>query len=162
MNIVRKRIRAVCIAALFVMVTVFSAACFEKQEEQEWEPVFEVYEDPAETMPETEPPVQIEMPDYELNYPGVLKDVIVVNEVGGENALEFKVKLSKGEEHIFTLRYNTSEGEFVTVLEDAQGDRIPVAFNMAEAPENLTEEDQETFFAAQDAVNEIVASLVLK
>lgn len=154
--------QAAFLAVLLLMAAVFCTACSAKQEVKNTEPPYGNYDDSLEMMPETEPPVQVEMPDYELAYSGSLKDVIVMSEVEGENALEFRVKLSNGEAHIFTLRYNTSEGELVTVKEDKQGNRVPVAFEMASLPEYLSEEDQNIFFEAQDAVNEIVESLVLK
>ena len=110
----------------------------------------------------TLPPVAVEMPAYTLTYSGELKDVLILKQLEGENALEFKVKLSKTEAHIFTLQYNSTDGDFVTVLEDKAGEKIPVAFQMAELPEDLTEEDKNLFLTAQEAVNEIAASLVVK
>ena len=112
--------------------------------------------------PETFPPVQVEMPQYILTYSGELKDVLVLKELEGENALEFSVKLSKTEEHIFTLRFDSTEGEFVTVLKDADGNKVPVAFQMAQLPEDLTQKDKNVYLTAQEAVNEIASSLVLK
>lgn len=114
------------------------------------------------TEPATLPPVQISMPEYELTYSGELADVIVVKEVSNLSGLEFSVKLSQTEVHIFTLHYNTAEGDFVTVLEDAKGNKVPVAFQMATIPEALSEADAQTFYRAQDAVNEIAESLVIK
>lgn len=158
-----KRIRRkAAFIAVLMMAVVFWTACSPKQEEKNTELSYANYNDFEETMPETEPPVQVEMPDYELTYSGALKDVIVINEIEGENALEFRVKLSKGEAHIFTLRYNMNEAELVIVKEDKQGNRVPVAFEMPAIPENLNEEDRNIFYEAQDAVNEIVESLVLK
>jgi len=116
----RIQMRTVFIAVL-LLVTALCTACSAKQEARNTEPPYVNYNDSAETMPETEPPVQVEMPDYELAYSGTLKDVIIMNELESENALEFKVKLSKSEAHIFTLRYDTDEGELVTVKEDKQG-----------------------------------------
>lgn len=156
-------IRMVFTAVLLIVAAVFAAGCSEKQELGTTEPQYVSYDDTTEdTVPETEAPVSVEMPDYELTYSGALKDVIIMNELDGGNALEFKVSLSKGEVHIFTLRYNTDEGELVTVKADKQGNRVPVAFEMAPLPENLSKEDQSIFFEAQEAVNEIVESLVLK
>lgn len=111
---------------------------------------------------ETLPPVEVAMPEYELTYAGELKDLIVVKEVKDAAGLDFFVKLSEQEAAIFTLRYNTDEGELVTVLTDGQDNRIPVAFEMAETPEGLSEEDEAQFYLAQEAVNEIVESLKLK
>lgn len=109
------------------------------------------------------PPVEISRPEYELTYSGELKDIIIVKELTEEaGGLDFFVQLSKEETRIFTLHYNTNEGEFVTVLTDHENNRIPVAFEMMAVPENLSEEDAELFYLAQDAVNEIAESLELK
>ena len=120
--------------------------------------------DEEELIPETEPPVEVSMPEYELTYSGSLKDVIVVEELNDEDpkGLRFTVVLTESQEHIFTLYFNTDQGDLVTVLTDAEGNRIPVAFQMAAVPEGLSEEDEMTFYMAQEAVNEIVASLTLK
>ena len=109
-------------------------------------------------------PVEISMPEYELHYSGQWKDIIQTKEVITEEkaGLQFSVLLSVGETPIFTLYYNSDEGELVTVLTDAQGNKIPVAFAMNTVPENLGENDANTFYQAQDAVNEILDSLVLK
>lgn len=122
------------------------------------EPVYEM----LGTEPETLPLVQISMPEYELTYSGELKDVIVVKEVPDFSGLEFSVKLSESETHIFTLQYNTAEGDFVTMLDDAEGNKVPVAFLMATIPEGLSDTDAQTFYRAQEAVNEIAESLIIK
>lgn len=131
------------------------------QESTEFVPPFV---DEEELIPETEPPVEVSMPEYELTYSGSLKDVIVVEELNDEDpkGLKFTVLLTETQEHIFTLYFNTDQGDLVTVLTDGEGNRIPVAFQMAMIPEGLSEEDQNTFYMAQEAVNEIVASLTLK
>lgn len=122
------------------------------------EPSYEV----VGTEPATEPPVEVKMPDYTFTYSGALKDLIVLKEVEEFSGLEFTVKLSGGEEHIFTLHYNTVEGDFVTMLENGAGEKVPVAFQMAALPEGLSEADTELFYRAQESVNEIAQSLKLK
>ena len=115
-----------------------------------------------EVSTETLPPVKIEMPDFELTYSGELENVIHVQQIESENVLVFTVRLSNADEEIFTMRYHSDEGDLVTVLDDTQGNRVPVAFLMASVPENLSQEDEQLFYTAQEAVNEIVDSLVLK
>lgn len=159
-NMLSKQAQKMLLVLLLVFLMVFTVGCSEK-EPVNTEPTFSDFGDMEEIPPETTlPPVQIEMPDYELTYSGEFQDVILVEEQ--EGALVFTVKLSQTEAKIFTLLYNTDEGELVTVLEDAKGNRIPVAFQMTQVPENLSEEDEQLFCSAQEAVNEIVASLVLK
>lgn len=113
---------------------------------------------------ETVLPVEISMPEYTLSYSGELKNVITTKEIQNEEkvGLQFSVLLSESEAPIFTLFYHSDEGELVTVLTDIQGNKIPVAFEMKTIPENLSEEDADLFYTAQDAVNEIVESLVIK
>lgn len=114
------------------------------------------------TEPTEAPPVEVKMPEYTFTYSGDLKDVIVLKEVAEFSGLEFTVKLSSGEEHIFTLHYNTVEGDYVTMLEDNAGNKVPVAFQMAVIPEGLGEADANLFYRAQESVNEIAESLKLK
>lgn len=120
--------------------------------------IYEVYE----TEPPTEPPVEVQMPEYRFTYSGELKDSIVMKELQGSNALEFTVKISGGEVHIFTLYFNTINGDFVNMVEDGAGNKIPVAFKMAALPEGLSDEEAQLFYQAQESVNEIVASLTLQ
>lgn len=114
------------------------------------------------TEPPTEPPVQISMPDYEMTYSGALKDVIVTEKLEDGTGLKFSVKIGSSEQHIFTLHYDSQDGDLVTVLTDAKGEKVFVGFDMASIPEGLNEEEERTFCRAQEAVNDIVSSLVLK
>lgn len=138
--------------------------------ENETEKVSEMESDVSEevtemfTEPETEAPVQVEKQAYELTYSGEFKDLISVKEVveADESSLEFTVKLSRTEETIFVMNYNTTEGDLVTVLTDEEGTKVPVAFLMSGVPVDLSEEDEDLFLSAQEAVNDIVASFKLK
>ena len=114
------------------------------------------------TEPPTEPPVQISMPDYELTYSGAMKDLIVSEKLEDGTGLKFSVKIGSGEHHIFTLHYDSQEGDLFTVLADAKGEKVFVGFDMASIPEGLNEEEERTFCRAQEAVNDIVVSLILK
>ena len=107
------------------------------------------------------PPVEVSMPEYKLAYAGELEDVIVVKETQ-TGALSFFVKLSGGETPIFTLHFNSTEGEFVTMLPGGEDEKVPVAFAMEQIPEDLSEEDEALFYLAQESVNEIAESLKLK
>lgn len=142
--------RILCLLTAVLLVAGMLSACGEPEK--------------TEDMTETLPQVEISMPEYELHYSGQWKDVISTKEVESEEkvGLQFLVQLSTGEVPIFTLYYNSDEGELVTVLTDAQGNKIPVAFEMNTVPENLGENDANTFYQAQDAVNEILESMVLK
>lgn len=145
--------------AMALLVSVL-AGC--SQESGSVPPVVEPTYQVVGTEPPTEPPVEVKMPEYAFTYSGELKDLIVLKEVEEFSGLEFSVKLSGGEEHIFTLHYNTVEGDFVTMLENSAGEKVPVAFQMATLPEGLSEADTEIFYRAQESVNEVAQSLKLK
>jgi len=148
--------KELCFLIVMLVAVLALAGC--SGEQKATEPSYEM----LGTEPATLPPVQISMPEYELTYSGELTDVIVVKEVTEFSGLEFTVKLSQTEAHIFTLHYNTVEGDFVTVLDDAKGNKVPVAFLMATIPEGLSDADAQTFYRAQEAVNEIAESLIIK
>lgn len=151
--------------AIFVMTMVLFAACSGKTGATVPavnDAVPPYAEEEVMTEPETLPPVQVEMPEYELTYSGELANLIVVTEQPQTSNLVFSVKLSDREAHIFTLNFNSAEGELVTFVTNKAGERIPVSFEMAEVPEGLSNADADSFYTAQDAVNEIVKSLVIK
>ena len=149
------------LAALIFILMICAAACSEKNAGNT-EPNYSGSGETEENAPEILPPVQIKMPEYELTYSGELQDVIRVKEVKKESTLVFTVKLSNTEAEIFALVYNTDDGDLVTVLEDAAGNRIPMAFRINEVPGDLTADDEQLFCSAQETVNEIMESLVLK
>lgn len=146
---------------LLVLTMTFVAGCTDARPE-DTEATYPDFGAMEEVSTETLPPVKIEMPDFELTYSGELENVIHVQQIESENVLVFTVRLSNADEEIFTMRYHSDEGDLVTVLDDTQGNRVPVAFLMASVPENLSQEDEQLFYTAQEAVNEIVDSLVLK
>lgn len=157
---IMKKWKQVTLAILLIAILTMGMAACSTKDTVETEPTYPDFGESEDTMPTTLPPVQIDMPNYELAYSGEFKDLIMTEEQ--EDGLVFTVKLSQTEAVIFTLLYNTDEGDLVTVMEDANGDRISVAFRMSPIPENLGEQDEQLFCSAQEAVNEIVDSLVLK
>ena len=148
---VLSRLSVIMIVVMFVMLL---AACA-------GEPAAAV--DPtAAVEEETVAPILVTMPDYEFTYSGDMADVISINERDGSNELEFVVKTSQAEYTIFVLRINAEEGDLVEFIPDAKGNKIPVAFDMTELPEGLSDDDQFLFYQAQERVNDIVASIKLK
>ena len=154
----KKRILALAMAALSVALL---AACG-KTAQPETLPTVIPSDEAVETVPEPEskPPVQISMPDYEMTYSGTLKDVIRYAET--EEGLSFTVVLSTGEAPIFTMKHNSDEGDLVAMIDDASGNKVPVAFLMASIPKGLNDADMDLFCTAQESVNDILDSLVLK
>lgn len=161
MFISSKWFKSLRLVFLLVLTMTFVAGCTDARPE-DTEATYPDFGAMEEVSNETLPPVKIEMPDFELTYSGELENVIHVQQIESENVLVFTVRLSNADEEIFTMRYHSDEGDLVTVLEDTQGNRVPVAFLMASVPENLSQEDEQLFYTAQEAVNEIVDSLVLK
>lgn len=161
MFISSKWFKSLRLVFLLVLTMTFVAGCTDARPE-DTEATYPDFGAMEEVSTETLPPVKIEMPDFELTYSGELENVIHVQQIESENVLVFTVRLSNADEEIFTMRYHSDEGDFVTVLDDTQGNRVPVAFLMASVPENLSQEDEQLFYTAQEAVNEIVDSLVLK
>ncbi len=127
------------------------------------EPVGDENTEPNEEMMDpTQPPVQLVMPEYELTYAGEYAQVITWEETQEEAGLQFYVELSVGKVPLFTLLLDQISGEFVEMKENAAGEKIPISFVMESQPEGLSEEDMQVFSGAQDIVNDIARSLVLK
>lgn len=180
---IRRYNRVLCVLLAASMMVAMMAGCSQKRPPEQTQPSNETQggtEPPADTKPEhsvplntapedepyieppTQPPVQVVMPDYELSYSGEMADVISWEELTQERGLRFSVKLSTGNAVLFTLLLNQTEGELVTMKENTEGEQIPVSFLMEAVPEGLSEEDLQTYCLAQDKVNEIMASLILK
>ena len=111
---------------------------------------------------ETQPPVQVTMPDYKFTYSGMMADAIAVNELEDSNNLEFTVKIGQEEFTIFILHFNAEEGDLVEFITDSKGNKVPVAFEMMPLPEELQDDDALVFYLAQEAVNDVVTSIKLK
>lgn len=116
---------------------------------------------PYENEP-TEPPVQVVMPEYELSYSGVMKESISWEEMPEAGGLQFYIALSNGKVPIFTMLLNQVQGEKVEMVTNSAGQQIPVTFLMEEMPAGLSDEDALRFGMAQEIVNDVAKSLVLK
>ena len=175
--------KILCLIMAMALMTAMMAGCSRKQPPEQTKPANETQGGtalPSDTKPEhsvppntapedepyieppTQPPVQVVMPDYELSYSGEMADVISWEELTQERGLRFSVKLSTGNAVLFTLLLDQTQGELVTMKENTEGEQIPVSFLMEAVPEGLSEEDLQTYCLAQDKVNEIMASLILK
>lgn len=125
-------------------------------------PLVTAPEDEPYVEPPTQPPVQVVMPEYEMSYSGDLADIISWEEAQEQGGLSFFVQIEGEKCPLFTLLLNQIQGELVTMKTNGAGEQIPVSFIMEQIPQGLSEENTRTFCVAQDLVNEIIASLVLK
>lgn len=117
----------------------------------------DVYTDGIYTEPPVLPPIEVVMDDYSFDYSGERASAISTEVTN--DGMEFFAELTNEKAPIFTLVYNSQEGDIVTVLISESGERVPVAVMMFEMPEGLSEEDEQNFILAQEAVNEIVESI---
>lgn len=117
---------------------------------------------PDETLPSG--PVKVTTAEYELTYSELMADVIRVEQLEGEHGtdLAFYATLSDGEALLFIMRYNVNEGGFIHRVMTNELGEVPFCFEMAEAPEDLGDTDQYTFYGAQEIINDIMHSLALR
>lgn len=115
----------------------------------------------GEGVTETPALVFVETLNYELAFDAQLAEMVFYREIPdtAEDDLEFYTKINNQEYAIFTLVFNAAEGDIVQMIDDAQGNKIPVAFMMNTLPNGITEEAANNFYIAQGAVNEVVASI---
>ena len=127
------------------------AGCGSKQEAQTTGPV---------AYPDTQPPIsQMESGEFTFSYPD-LGTGISFQET--EDGLQLQEQLEGQSYTAFTVLYNSDVGDIVLFYEYGEGQRIPVAFQMASLPDGLTGEQQRQFYEAQDLVNEVIQSLQLR
>ena len=100
------------------------------------------------------------MDGYSFTYAGEKASAILTEETA--DGLAFFAGLKNEKVPVFTLVFNSQEGDIVTMLTAESGEQIPVSFMMFEMPGELSEEDAQTFTLAQEAVNEIVESIKLR
>ena len=108
----------------------------------------------------TLPPIEVEMDMYTFSYSGEWSSVIFIEKT--DNDVAFFTELNNQRIPIFTLVYNSQEGDIVTVLTLGDGERIPVAFQMFSVPEGLSQVDAHSFITAQEAVNDVMSSIKAK
>lgn len=125
-------------------------------------PLVTAPEDEPYVEPPTVPPVQLKMPTYELTYSGEMAEIITWEELTDAVGLQFFVKVEDEKYPLFTMVLNKAEGDVVQVITNSDGESVTVAFLMEVVPENLSKENEKVFCLAQDTVNDIIDSLVLK
>lgn len=125
-------------------------------------PLVTAPEDEPYIEPPTAPPVQLRMPDYELSYCGDMADIISWEELEDAVGLQFYIAIGQEKLPLFSMHLNENQGDVVQMVTDSAGQSIPVSFQMEEIPEGISQEDERTFCMAQDLVNDIMQSLIIK
>ena len=98
---------------------------------------------------------------YELTYSARWKDQIQVAPDEDGN-VTFLVTIGSRQYPLFSLVYDNSGGDYVITLSNARGTRVNLSFYMAGVPESLDAQERRTFSRAQEAVNEIAKTIVLR
>ena len=106
--------------------------------------------------------IELETTLGKLSYPSAFSDVITVKAEGGKSSakLSFYAKLSTGEALIYSIIYGGDEGTpcgALSVGNDTKTVIVHVTF--AEAPDNITDGDEATFYATQETFNDAIASM---
>lgn len=114
-----------------------------------------VAEDPAASL------VKVETAACELTYPARLADVLKVRQEQ-DGSLVFLALAGEKEIPAFTLVIGDDTGDIVLMRSAGDGSRVAVSFMMHAAPQGLTDGEKKNFYSAQDAVNDVMASLALR
>lgn len=99
----------------------------------------------------------------ELRYPFAFSDLIRVEAENTQSsaALKFFAEISGAEYPLFTLSFHGEEGAVIgsMPIPDA-GEPVPVCVEIYGLEAELDESDQITFYAVQETVNDVLASLM--
>lgn len=95
-----------------------------------------------------------------LQYPAAFSDVVVVKamEHGEGRALEFYGRIADQELPLFTIWFGYDHGDLIGTLVEEDGTGVEVYLEIFELEETLAEGDQNTYYAAQEIVNTVLAS----
>lgn len=112
------------------------------------------------TAPET---VQVEILSYEFTLNTQIAEKVFCRELAdtADTDVEVYTKLGEQEYTLFTMIFNSTEGDIVHMLGDAE-EKLPIAFVMNALPEGLSDEAAAEFYIAQGAVNDIMDSIKAK
>lgn len=149
-----------CVLLCVIVVAGLLSGCSGFQENPVEETVLDASVNDIYTEPPVLPPVEVVMDGYSFTYSGEKGAVILTEET--DDGLAFFAGLKQEKVPVFTLVFNSQEGDIVTMLTAESGEQTPVSFMMYEMPGELSEEDAQSFMLAQEAVNEIVESIKLR
>ena len=97
-----------------------------------------------------------------LNYPFAYSDLLQIVPVTDEGgvALEFYGKLEHGNYLLYTLWLGKEQGKPVGTVFHRNGDAVNVYLEMAKKPWRTKHSDENSFYAAQETVNDILRSFI--
>lgn len=97
-----------------------------------------------------------------MKYSFAFSDLIEAVAINGNSqaALEWYVHIGEADYLLFTITFNGSEGELLgTMVIEADQPAEPVHMVFCAADEKLEDSGLQTFYAAQEVVNDVIASL---
>ena len=108
--------------------------------------------------------VTVEIFNYEFTLNEQLAQTVSFRELADTDALDAEAytKLGDREYTLFTIIFQSVEGDIVHMLGNAEGEKIPVAFVMNQLPEGLSDEEATEFYIAQGTVNDVMSSIKAK
>ena len=153
-----KKIWLIAVAVILV-IAVIAIVAVNAKKNQQVDPTNEGMIEPEAT--EAPQLVHVETLNYELTFDAQLAEMVFYREIPdtAEDDLEFYTRINEQDYAVFTLVFNSAEGDIVHMIADADGNKIPVAFMMNTLPEEIPEESADSFYIAQGVVNEVVASI---
>lgn len=115
-----------------------------------------------ESASEAEGDIQIATPYGTLFYPGQWEEWLLVEQVDGEShTVGFRAVFETARLPLFDITFGAEDGKSLGMVTDAQGNEIPVGIVMYELDtEGLSEEEQETACAMQEAANDVIERLL--
>ena len=109
-------------------------------------------------------PILLQVNGYELMFQGPLTEGTIWQEIPETEDVDLRFCLPvRGEVDVplFTMTLLQPMGDYALMLEDAQGNEVPVSFNMAPRPPGLTDEEKWAFTWSQADVFVLMETLRL-
>lgn len=97
-----------------------------------------------------------------LAYSAAFSDVVQVRGVYDEDVavLKFEGLIGDAAVELFDIRYGETEGELLRQVQTESGETVDAYLTIHDQPQGLSEDDLNTFYAAQEILNEVMASLM--
>ena len=97
-----------------------------------------------------------------IMYPYSFSDLIQIVPKRSADAvfLEFYGRLEYGEHLLYRLWLGKEQGTYVGILKNRAGESVNVYLEMAPTPKNLQGWDENSFYAAQETINDVLSSFI--